>query len=111
MLSILAALVADDRVILTQGHGRLIARPHPALAGLVEIRGHGPQPVEAVLTSAVVRLVVDLAETAARLAEPAEGTVVLHGVRLPRMILPRDPARVETVLWRWGRLRAMMTVG
>ncbi|RVU16421.1 HPr kinase/phosphorylase [Methylobacterium oryzihabitans] len=111
MLRVLAALVGDDRVILTLRHGRVVARPHPALAGLVEIRGHGPQPVEAALPSAIVGLVVDLAETAARLAGPEEESVRLHGVLLPRMILPRDPARTETVVWRWRRLRAMMTVG
>ncbi|MEH3144768.1 MAG: serine kinase [Methylobacterium frigidaeris] len=106
-----AALVGDDRVVLTLRHGRVVARPHPALAGLIEIRGCGPQPLEPAIASVLVRLVVDLAETAARLADPEEETVLLLGAAVPRMILPRDPSRVETVLWRWRRLHAMMTVG
>jgi serine kinase of HPr protein (carbohydrate metabolism regulator) len=36
-----ARLVGDDRIGLTLAHGRLIARPHPAIAGLVERRGTG----------------------------------------------------------------------
>ncbi len=36
-----ARLVADDRVELTAGHGRLLVRPPPALAGLIEVRGVG----------------------------------------------------------------------
>ena len=35
------ALVADDRVRITCAHGRLVARPHPAIAGRIELRGLG----------------------------------------------------------------------
>jgi serine kinase of HPr protein (carbohydrate metabolism regulator) len=34
-------LVADDRVQLSAGAGRLLAAPSPRLAGLVEVRGVG----------------------------------------------------------------------
>lgn len=105
---VFAALVGDDRVALTLRHGRLVAAPHPALAGLLEIRGLGLQPVDATMPSAVLRLVVDLAETAPRMPEAAEETVLLRGVALPRMVLSPDPGRAATVLWRWRRLRVMM---
>ena len=36
-----ARLVADDRVLLEVLNGRLLARPHPAIAGRVERRGQG----------------------------------------------------------------------
>ncbi|OAS24957.1 HPr kinase/phosphorylase [Methylobacterium platani] len=103
-----AALVADDRVALTQRHGRLVAAPHPALPGLLELRGLGLQAVEPAVPSAVLRLVVDLAEGAPRMPETAQETVLLHGVALPRTILSPGPGRAGTVLWRWRRLRVMM---
>ncbi|BAQ44069.1 MULTISPECIES: HPr kinase/phosphorylase [Methylobacterium] len=103
-----AALVGDDRVVLTYRHGRLVAAPHPALAGLVEVRGLGLQAVDATAPSAILRLVVDLAEEAPRMPEEGAETVLLRGVRLPRMILSRGPGRAETVLWHWRRLRVMM---
>ncbi|WFT83746.1 serine kinase [Methylobacterium sp. CB376] len=103
-----AALVGDDRVIVEACHGRLVARPHPALAGLVEIRGVGLQTLENTLPSAVVRLVLDLAETAPRMPEAGAEKTTLLGVSLPRMILPRDPSRTSTVLWRWRRPRGIM---
>ena len=105
---VFAALVGDDRVALTQRHGRLVAAPHPVLAGLLEIRGLGLQPVDATVPSAILRLVVDLAEAAPRMPETAEETVLLRGVVLPRMVLSPDPGRAATVLWRWRRLRVMM---
>ncbi|QRE73400.1 HPr kinase/phosphorylase [Methylobacterium aquaticum] len=105
---VFAALVGDDRVALTQRHGRLVAAPHPALAGLLEIRGLGLQPVDAAVPSAILRLVVDLAEAAPRMPDASEETVLLQGVALPRMVLSPDPGRAATVLWRWRRLRVMM---
>lgn len=87
-----ARLVGDDRVRLEARHGRLVARPHPALAGLIEIRGHGIRRLAAHAPAAVVRLVVDLVETAERLPAPAPATVRLLGVSLPRLALePRQP--------------------
>ena len=54
-----ARLVADDRVHVVSAHGRLIARPPAALAGLLEVRGLGIRqlPYEPV---AAVSWVVDL---------------------------------------------------
>jgi serine kinase of HPr protein (carbohydrate metabolism regulator) len=105
---VFTALVGDDRIALTQRHGRLVAAPHPALAGLIEIRGLGLQPVEPMMPSVVLRLVVDLAEDAPRMPEATEETILLRGVRLPRTVLSPGPGRAGTVLWRWRRLRVMM---
>ena len=60
-----ARLVADDRVLLRAACGRLLARPHPALAGRVEKRGEGIVAVEHE-PCGVVRCVVDLEPAGAR---------------------------------------------
>jgi serine kinase of HPr protein (carbohydrate metabolism regulator) len=80
-----ARLVADDRVVLTASHGRLIARPPAALAGLAERRGRGIEAVDHE-GAAVVRLVVDLvaAEAAERLPAAVALRCEILGVALPR---------------------------
>ncbi|SFK47652.1 HPr kinase/phosphorylase [Methylorubrum salsuginis] len=82
-----AALVGDDRIRLEAYHGRLVARPHPALAGLIEIRGHGIRRLAAHAEAAVLRLVVDLVETAERMPAEPVATERLLGVSLPRLSL------------------------
>jgi HPr kinase/phosphorylase len=80
-------LVGDDRVHLETVHGRLLVRPAPALAGLLEVHGLGIRrlPFEPV---AVVGGIVDLgAADASRLPAPAERAVDLGGVALPRLAL------------------------
>jgi HPr kinase/phosphorylase len=89
-------LIGDDRVHLEAVHGRLLVRPAPEIAGLVEVRGLGPirLPFEPL---AVVGCVVDLADPEAqRFPEPAERSVTLGGVTLPRIALPAcaDPLGV-----------------
>ncbi len=54
-----ARLVGDDRVHLETAGGRLLVRPAPALAGLIELRGTGILQLD-YEPSAVVGLVVDL---------------------------------------------------
>ncbi|WP_372426872.1 HPr kinase/phosphorylase [Salinarimonas chemoclinalis] len=81
-----ARLVGDDRIRLAAAHGRLVARPHPAIAGLVERRGvgilerpHAP--------AAIVRLVVDLVpEYPPRLPDPEALEAEILRVRLPRLV-------------------------
>jgi HPr kinase/phosphorylase len=80
-----ARLIADDRVHIETHHGRLLVRPPPALAGLIEIRGIGIRelPFEPM---GVVSLVVDLAASdAARMPEPVAATTEINGIRLPRL--------------------------
>jgi HPr kinase/phosphorylase len=80
-----ARLVADDRVIVSQCHGRLVAGGPAAIAGRLEVRGSGlvAVPFE---RWAVLRLVVDLADGQAieRLPEEPELWTELCGVRLAR---------------------------
>ena len=83
-----AALVGDDRVRLHRRHGRIVARPHPAIAGRVEIRGHGIVAVDH-LPACVLRLVVDLAAAGPRLPDEPEPDAALLGVALPRLRIDR----------------------
>jgi hypothetical protein len=80
-----ARLVGDDRVHLEVHHGRLLVRPAAVLAGLVEVRGLGIRrlPYEPV---AVVGWVVDLATfDVQRMPAQSNLSVVIAGVRLPRL--------------------------
>ena len=88
-----ARLVADDRAEVEAAGGRLLVRPAPSLAGLIEVRGLGIRrlPYEAV---AVVGLVVDLAAAdAQRLPDPEQHQAAIAGVVLPRLaVAPAAPA-------------------
>lgn len=81
-----ARLVADDQTGLRRDGGRLIAAARAASAGRLEVRGLGIVEVPR-LAEAPVGLVVDLvpAEEVQRLPEPA--SVLLHGVRVPRLAI------------------------
>ena len=98
-------LIADDRVILTAAHGRLIAATSPALAGLMEIRGQGIVR-RSFVSPACLDLVVDLTplESCRRMPSIATERVALHGVQLRRLCLPigavDGPARVRAGLAR-----------
>jgi HPr kinase/phosphorylase len=94
-----ARLVCDDRVRVEALNGRLLARPVPAIAGTLEIRGLGLMAT-AFEPAAVVRLVVDARlEAAERLPDDADGRVAIAGVTLPR-IAGRLESMTEQVLWR-----------
>jgi serine kinase of HPr protein (carbohydrate metabolism regulator) len=94
-----ARLVSDDRVRLESRNGRVVASPVAAIAGRVEVRGIGlvTVPFE---RAAIVRWVVDLTEHPARLPEPAEATVPLCGVAVPRLQAAIEPGLAEAVLLR-----------
>jgi HPr kinase/phosphorylase len=82
-----ARLVGDDRIVLQAAHGRLVAAPHPAIAGVAERRGLGLVPL-AHEPRAIIRLVVDcLGEEPARMPEPEALVTVLEGLTLPRLAL------------------------
>jgi HPr kinase/phosphorylase len=95
-----ACLVADDRIELEASHGRLLARPPAALAGLIEVRGLGirrlaHEPV------AVIGLVVDLASPdAERLPDEAGREVSVGGIILPRLAIGTDCDPMTAVLAR-----------
>lgn len=80
-----ARLVGDDRVHIEAAHGRLLVRPAPALAGLIEVRGLGIRraPYE---PQAVVGLVVELDQAGAeRLPDPGQKQIKIEGIVLPRL--------------------------
>ena len=84
-----ARLVADDRVELTASHGRLLLRPPPALAGLIEVRGLGVRRI-AYEPVAVAGLVVDLAAAdGERIPASSAQSADINGIRLPRLPLSR----------------------
>jgi serine kinase of HPr protein (carbohydrate metabolism regulator) len=98
----LARLVVDDRALveahINQYGGRLIVRPAPALAGMIEIYGLGVRqlPYEPV---AAVWLVVDLAAPDADRMPPDEaGNTVISGVTLPRLSVAGGMAALPLVL-------------
>ncbi len=95
-----ARLVGDDRVHLETAGGRLLVRPAPALAGLIEVYGAGllHLPHEA---SAIVGLVVDLAAAdAERLPEAKQGQAEIDGIIIPRLPVATSTAPLPTVLAR-----------
>jgi serine kinase of HPr protein (carbohydrate metabolism regulator) len=96
-----ARLIADDRVMLVNCNGRLVARPHPLAAGRIELRGLGivSEPHE---PAGVIRGVVDLAppgESPPRYPSKGEAMAKLCDLLLPRCFVAlRDPAAVEKIL-------------
>ena len=82
-----ARLVADDRTLVCAYGDRVVARPHPTLAGLVERRGLGIVPVEhepACLLGLVVDLIEDLPP---RWPEPGSRESLVAGAPLPRLAM------------------------
>ena len=91
-----ARLVADDRVALSVQGGRVVARPHPAIAGRIEVRGAGL--LETGHEGAVViRLVVDCGDHRLdRLPQPDQLFTDVAGIRLGRIAVGED--QVDRVL-------------
>lgn len=101
-----ARLVGDDRVELTPANGRLLARPHPAIAGRVEVRGLGLLAVEHE-RACVVRLVVDLASGPSDLGPRCPDhppTATLLGLELPALRLSADDGARDNA----GRILTVM---
>ncbi len=95
-----ARLVGDDRLELAASHGRLLARPAPALAGLIEVRGLGIRRLDHEPV-AVVGLVVDLADLQAeRLPGTSGQEVAISGIILPRLAIAPGSDPLPAVLAR-----------
>ncbi|HEY5964766.1 MAG TPA: serine kinase [Xanthobacteraceae bacterium] len=93
-----ARLVADDRALVEACNGRLLVRPAPRLAGLIEVRGLGIRqvPCEPV---AVVGLVADLdAADAARIPAAACRTCEIERITLPRLPVAAGQDALSLVL-------------
>jgi serine kinase of HPr protein (carbohydrate metabolism regulator) len=82
-----ARLVSDDRTRVEAVHGRLLARPAPELAGLLELRHIGIRSTQNE-PMAVVNLVIDRTGQAQRLPDDSERTTEIAGITLPRLALP-----------------------
>jgi serine kinase of HPr protein (carbohydrate metabolism regulator) len=91
-----ARLVADDRCQLAVRYGRLLVRPAPALAGLIEWRGLGLLRMD-YEPLAQVGAVIDLDATAERLPDAAAHEVLIEGVRLPRYTVAPGTAALALV--------------
>jgi HPr kinase/phosphorylase len=80
-----ARLVADDRATMEARNGRLLVRPAPSLAGLIEVRGQGIRQVPCEFVAAV-GFVADLdAADAARMPEAAGQSCEIERITLPRL--------------------------
>lgn len=89
-------LVGDDRVELISAGGRLLVRPAPALAGLLEVRGAGIFRLDHE-PCAVVGLVVDLAAPDAQRL-PENDLIALENVKLPRLAVPEGVSALPGLL-------------
>ena len=93
-----ARLVADDRAHVEAVHGRLLVRPAPALAGLIEVRGLGIRrvPYEPLAT---IGFLVELGQQdAERLPEPAQREAKIEGITLPRLTVAAGSDALPVVL-------------
>ena len=103
-----ARLVADDRAIIEPHNGRLLVRPAPALAGLLEVRGIGIRRCE-FEPVAVVGLLIDLgAGDADRLPPVSAMTRVVAGITLPRQAVAPGIDPLPLTLALVGNLRHAM---
>ncbi|MDB5470810.1 MAG: serine kinase [Caulobacter sp.] len=92
-LSLGGRLVADDRVLAWTSEGRLFGRAPETLAGLLEMRGLGIAPVEALPYTGIELIVACEAEPAAIERMPEPEAAERLGVTLPlRRLWPFEPA-------------------
>ncbi|MBN9672878.1 HPr kinase/phosphorylase [Roseibium aggregatum] len=98
-----AALVADDRVVLTAVGDRLLAAVPQAISGQLEVRGFGIAGM-AYLPRARVHLIVDLKplETIERLPETPVGLEAVENIPLPHVICPKNETVIGRRLIRWA---------
>lgn len=89
-----ASLIGDDRLLLARAGAHVVARPHPAIAGLIEKRGEGIASI-AHEPAAVLSCVIDLvtqgppgSDAPPRMPGEQERTALIETVALPRLALP-----------------------
>ncbi len=104
-------LVGDDRIALDCRNGRLIARGHPLIRGMIELRGQGilRLPHE---PAVVLRLIVDLlpAEEVARYPDVEAAHVELCGAKLPRLALPSKRSSYDCACLTMAYLQHARTI-
>lgn len=96
-----ATLVSDDYCNVAAEGGRLLVTPPPNIAGKMEVRGYGIVTLTH-QNSAVVGLVVDLAQEADIERMPEQQSCTIEGVALPRLAVyafaASAPAKIRVVL-------------
>jgi hypothetical protein len=100
-----ARLVADDRTRLEAVNGRLLARPAPELAGLLEVRGAGIRQVPHEPVAAVF-LVIDIVDEPPRMPDAGDLIVAINGISLPRLAVASSGYPLPLVLTEIARLRS-----
>lgn len=99
--SLFARLIGDDRVLLSRAGPHVVARPHPAIAGLIEKRGQGLASVKhepGALLSCVIDLIAQGAPGAdvpPRMPAAQDLIAIIESVELPRLMLPAGLASVD----------------
>jgi serine kinase of HPr protein (carbohydrate metabolism regulator) len=106
-----ARLIGDDRIELRRRGGRLIARGHPLVCGMLERRGQGIVHMD-YETAVVARLIVDILPPEEALRYPEESTdhVTLCGVKLAHLTLLKDAAAYDCALLVLDRLAQPETI-
>jgi HPr kinase/phosphorylase len=93
------SLIADDRVLVEAHGGRLVARPHPNIAGMIEARGMGVLrlPYE---PRGMIHALVDLCAAAAlaRVPDETSQTETLVNVSLPQRCIAVENTRAAALI-------------
>lgn len=82
-------LIGDDRVGLREVGERLLASPHPAIAGKIERRGSGIANLS-FLEMVRINAVVQLERNPPRMPEELDESIEFEGVVLPKLVLRHD---------------------
>ena len=100
--SVSAALIGDDRIILSHSAGRPFAEAAPNLEGLIEVRGSGIHKMGHV-GRAPLHLAVQLVDGRAAVRMPdLNPQEVAPGIFLPLLLLTPGHAAVRAVLAHLG---------
>lgn len=97
-----AQLVGDDRIVLEHKDGRIVARPAPQLAGLVEVRGSGIHRINHVGEAELDLAVRLMTESEAEQMPPEDAVEVAPGFYLPQLKVPQGQPALRAVLARLG---------
>ncbi len=101
-------LVADDRVMLSRHQQRLVARPHPAITGRIELRGFGIQTVPSI-DAIVLRGCVDLmAGQPDRLPAEEQRHLMMLDLSLPYLRLSQNQTAFSAIVTLWPYFRDQM---